>query len=395
MRALSEGSTGRPRVLACFAAFGIVWGAWGATLPAVQDAARVDDGELGTALLLIGAGALASMRPAGAILDRVGPAATPATLGLLAGALLLPGLADSMVGLCGALLALGIASGIVDVAINAEGVGSESAGGRPVLALAHGSFSAAVVVGSLLAGALREAGAGAEQALAATAAIVAVIAVAVLRTPAAAAAEHRRRGSLRGLPRPLLVLGGLCALAFFVENAWQSWGAVHLEDDLDASAATGALAPAVFAASAAASRFAAHALFERAGERALLRTGALVGAAGTVLGALLDGAGPVLVGIALAGAGISLCAPVLISLAGRGTTGSVRASAVSVVTTTAYLGFVVGPAAVGVLAQATTLPAALAAVGAVALAVVALAGRARAPATGSLGRPAVSPAAGP
>ena len=64
---------------------------------------------------------------------------------------------------------------------------------------------------------------------------------------------------------------------------------------------------------------------------------------------------------ALAGAGISLCAPILISLAGRGASGGVRASAVSVGTTTAYLGFVVGPAAGGLLAPATTLPGALAA----------------------------------
>ncbi|MQA74559.1 MAG: hypothetical protein GEU88_09510, partial [Solirubrobacterales bacterium] len=153
-RPVGRASAGRARVLGGFAAFGVVWGAWGATLPAIQDAAGVDDGELGAALLLIGAGALASMRLTGATLDRSGPAATPATLALLAGALLLPGLAGSMAGLCAALFALGIASGAVDVAINAEGVRAESAGGRPVLSLAHASFSAAVIVGSLLAGGL-------------------------------------------------------------------------------------------------------------------------------------------------------------------------------------------------------------------------------------------------
>jgi len=49
---------------------------------------------------------------------------------------------------------------------------------------------------------------------------------------------------------------------------------------------------------------------------------------------------------------------------------------VSVVTTIAYHSFHVGPAAVGLLAEATTLPASLAAVAAVALARAALAGRA-------------------
>ena len=75
---------GRVRVLGGFAAFGAFWGAWGATLPAVQSHAGVDDGQLGIALLCIGAGALASMRPAGTLVDRWGAPALPATLAAFA-----------------------------------------------------------------------------------------------------------------------------------------------------------------------------------------------------------------------------------------------------------------------------------------------------------------------
>ena len=50
-----------------------------------------------------------------------------------------------------------------------------------------------------------------------------------------------------------------------------------------------------------------------------------------------------------------------------------RGAAVSVVTTIAYLGFLVGPAAVGLLAGATTLETSLAAVSAVALTLAILA----------------------
>jgi len=180
--------------------------------------------------------------------------------------------------------------------------------------------------------------------------------------------------SLRPVPRLLLVLGALCALAFFVENAWQSWGAVHLESDLGASPALGALAPALFAGAAALSRLSGHALAGRVSELTLLRGGAVLGAAGTLLGALAPAAGLALVGVVAAGAGISICAPVLFSIAGRGADEAVRGAAVSVVTTIAYLGFLVGPAAVGLLASATTLETSLAAVAAVSLALAALAG---------------------
>ena len=364
---------GRVRVLGGFAAFGAFWGAWGATLPAIQSHAGVDDGQLGVALLCVGAGALASMRPAGTLVDRWGAPALPAILAAFGAAALLPALATSPVALGAALLVLGATSGAVDVAINAEGVRSEAATGRPVLSLAHGTFSACVVAGSLAAGGLRAAGAGPETVLAAVGAVVLATAAVLLRAPAAGGARAPARASLRHLPRLLIVLGGLCALAFFVENAWQSWGAVHLESDLDASPAVGALAPALFAGAAAASRLGGHALADRVRELTLLRAGAILGAAGTLLGALAPAAGLALVGVAVAGGGISICAPVLFSIAGRGADEAVRGAAVSIVTTIAYLGFLVGPAAVGLLASATTLETSLAAVSGVAVALAILA----------------------
>jgi hypothetical protein len=372
---------GRVRVLCGFAAFGVFWGAWGATLPAVQTHANVDDGQLGIALLCVGAGALASMRAAGTVVDRWGAPALPAALAAFGAAAVLPGLATSTAGLCAALLVLGATSGAVDVAINAEGVRSEAATGQPVLSLAHGTFSACVVGGSLAAGALRAADAGPELVLALVGVVVATTAAALLRAPPAAGPRLPARASLRHLPRVLVILGGLCALAFFVENAWQSWGAVHLESDLDASPALGALAPALFAGAAALSRIGGHALAGRVSELTLLRGGATLGAAGTLLGALAPVAALALVGVVVAGPGISICAPVLFSIAGRGADEAVRGAAVSIVTTIAYLGFLVGPAAVGLLASATALRTSLAAVAGVAM-VLAILAPASAPRSG-------------
>src|SRR4051795_10095810 len=90
---------GRGRGLGGFAAFGAFWGAWGAALPAVQSHAGVDDGQLGVALLCIGAGALVSMRGAGTLVDRWGAAALPATMVAFGVAAALPGLATSTVAL--------------------------------------------------------------------------------------------------------------------------------------------------------------------------------------------------------------------------------------------------------------------------------------------------------
>ena len=76
--------------------FGIFWGAWGAVLPAVQASARVSDARLGLALLLIGAGALASMRRTGTFADRRGPAATAVVMAAFAVTAVLPAFAGSL-----------------------------------------------------------------------------------------------------------------------------------------------------------------------------------------------------------------------------------------------------------------------------------------------------------
>ena len=353
----------RTRALLGFAAFGLFWGAWGAALPLIQSHAGATDSQLGLALLCIGAGALVSMRPAGALVDRLGPDVSSAALALFAACALLPALATAPLALAGALLLLGALSGAVDVAINAEAAHAE-AEGRPAMNLAHAVFSASVVGASVLVGVLRTLDAGALTVLAAVAALLLALDVALtrLRVPRVRAVAEPDRLPLLRIARPLLVLGGLAALAYLVENAWQSWSAVHLESDLGAAAGVAALGPALFAASAAAGRLGGHALAQRVTEPGLLAAGATVGAAGTLLAALADSVPVALAGIAVAGVGTSVCAPTLLGLAGRMVGPDQRGSAVSAVTTLAYAGFLVGPAAVGLAAGATSLPAALAGV---------------------------------
>jgi fucose permease len=156
----------------------------------------------------------------------------------------------------------------------------------------------------------------------------------------------------------LLVLGGLCALAHRVENAWQSWGAIHLECTLHSSAGVSALGPAAFASAAVCGRLAGHPLARRYSDPALITGGGLMGAA-TALAAGAATVPVALLGIAVAGAGISVRAPTIISLAGGTSPPAERGAAVSTVTTIACLGFVLGPASVGGVAGLADLRVAL------------------------------------
>jgi MFS family permease len=365
-----------------FAVFGAFWGSWGATVPALRDQARLSDGQLGTALLFVGAGALPAMLLAGRAVDRWGRRVTAVLLVVLGAAgVVVAATARDLVTMSVGLAVLGAASGAADVAINAAAGSAERVSGRPVITRAHGVFSAAVVLASLWTGLLRSAGAPLVApfllvAVAAGLAGVAVIAAAPVMPAAAQPADYRARA--RGRPAvtprlpPLLAVGALAALAFAVENAHQSWSAVYLVDVLSAPPAVAAAGPALFAAVVAVTRFAVGA---RRSQHAtvVLIGGAAAAAAGTTVVAAATSLPVALIGLGLAAAGTAVLFPTLLSLVTADVEDAVRGAATSVVTTVAYTGFLAGPVYVGGWASAVGLPGAMLAVAGLAAALALLA----------------------
>lgn len=353
-------------VLIGFAALGVFWGAWAAALPAVQRRSGTTDAELGLALLLVGVGALVSMRATGVLIDRVGPRLTPISVGLLGLAGVLPGLAGSPLELYVVGLLVGAASGAMDVAINADAVHWEDRVGRPILNLAHACFSAAVVFASVATGLLRWGGASPVLVFVLAASVIILSALVMRPEPWVPGERAERPRFFQRVPAWLLVIGGLGAIAFWIEGAWQDWGAVYLERTLDASPAASSLGPALFAAAMTLGRLAAHRIARPGSEKTVLVVGAALAGVGSALAALAPAVPLALAGIFVAGAGCSVCAPTIISVAGRAARPHERATVVGSLTTLMYLGFLVGPAAVGGVAEVTTLPRSLGAVAALA-----------------------------
>jgi predicted MFS family arabinose efflux permease len=362
-----------------FAAFGSFWGVWGASVPRVQDQAGISDGELGFALLFVGAGALPAMLLIGRALDRWGLRVAAAVIGLLG--LVGAGLAVTAVdlpSLCAGLAVAGASSGAADVAMNAVAGRAETVAGRPVITRAHGTFSALVVATSLGTGAVSAASWPLAVPFVAVAVLSVVAAAALAKTlpPGAAdAGEGTARAALppvtRSLLIPLLLVGVLGTLAFASENAHQSWSAVFAQDELHAGAWPTTVAPAVFAATVAITRFSAGGLTE-AHARPVLLGGALT----ATLGALVVAASPNLpvaaVGLVLGGAGTAVLFPTLLGIVSRNVEEAYRGRATSIVGTVSYLGFLLGPVYVGLWADATGLRGAMVAVAALAAALFAL-----------------------
>lgn len=388
---------------AAFAAFGIFWGAWGAALPTLRTQAEVSEGELGTALLFVGLGALPSMALTGRAVDRFGPRVAPWLVAALAGAgLLITAIANGVVSLIVGMLVVGATSGAADVAINTLAGRAEHASAKPLLTRSHGLFSVGVVIASLSTGVLLGAGLPLLGAfIVVTAVMLALAAVALLSSAAlqvtagqgdadaradagegtneeqgepAGSGTTAESGSrtwaslLRriGPTSPLLVVGLVAALAYAVENAHQSWGAVLLTDIFTASPQLAAAAPATFAAGVAVARLTLAPL-SRSHPTAVLIGGGGLATAGSAVLATAPSVVVALIGLVLAALGTATLFPTLLSRSLRHTDPAQHGRATSAVAATAYLGFLLGPAYVGLLAETSDIRGAMIGVAALAL----------------------------
>jgi fucose permease len=146
--------------------------------------------------------------------------------------------------------------------------------------------------------------------------------------------------------------------ALLSEGAIADWSAVYLSADLGAGTTMAAAAFAAFSMMMAVGRFTGDRLVGRLGGDLVVRAGGALAALG--LGLTLAIGDPVVavIGFGLVGAGISCVFPVVLSSAARAP-GLPPSAAIAAVCTIGYFGFLLGPPAIGGLAELIGLPAAL------------------------------------
>ena len=214
--------------------------------------------------------------------------------------------------------------------------------------------------------------------LAATLAVVAGIVAALAGAwPGIRPSEGGAQGPAFAVPRgPVLLIGLLCFVVFLTEGSALDWSGVFLIQERGLDPAWAGLGYAAFSATMTAGRLGGDALVRRIGRRRIVVGGALLAAGGLALVTAVAAWPVTLLGYALVGAGCANIVPVLFTAAGR-QAAMPAALAIPAVTTLGYAGVLAGPAAIGVLAHATSLTLAVLAVAALLLGVAAGGGRLR------------------
>lgn len=346
-----------------FLASGIGMAAWAPMVPYAKARLGLDEASLGLLLLAFGGGSMVSMPLVGLLTHRFGSRRVIGVGGLmLCLALPLLAIAPGVATLALALLYFGVALGAVDVAMNAHAVEVERRDGRPLMSGFHGLFSIGGLSGAAGMSLLLALG----WPLTAAAVAVSVLLAVVVVTQWPRLIEHvddaGGRAAAFGMPRGIvLVLGLLCFISFLAEGSMLDWSAVFLRDFRGFPATSAGIGYAAFSVAMALGRLTGDWTVARFGPVLTVRAGACTAAAGFLLASMLAWPPAALLGFVLIGLGAANIVPVMFGAAGR-LPGTSPGMAIATVTTLGYAGLLSGPALIGFLAQASSLPAALAAV---------------------------------
>lgn len=370
--------------MAFFFASGLNYAVWGVHIPAVVTQFKLSPLLLTWALLALALGAMSVMGPTGRWIGQVGSAKVCGLGALLVSLTLItipnaPGYA----GLLAILFVFGAGNGIFDTAMNAQAVTFERQSGQSVLSAMHGMFSVGGIAGAVL---------GSASAVAAwpawgpflVAALVSLLVVGwgsarllpdqITRATATDRPVSTSTASNTSKTSSLRTIGVLAFCGLLIEGAMYDWTTVYLRDVVQATAAWASAGYGAFCGGMTLGRFTGDRARARWGDVPLLRASSALAVAGLVLALWHPGHVLAALGFGLIGLGCANLVPVLFA-AGARASPEAPAAGIATVSRLAYVGFLIGPVAVGLVAEHAGLSAGLALVGLSALWIASQAGR--------------------
>ena len=343
------------RVAFLIAGFGI--SSWASLVPYVKQHLALDDGQLGLLLLCLGVGSIVSMPIAAALATRYGcRRVLSVATGLICLALPLLATMSDIRAVVIALMLFGAGIGCVDCVMNIQAIIVERAGGRPLMSAFHGLYSLGGVLGAAGVSAVLSLGISP---LFASSGVAGVILIAFATAfPHFVTGRGESRAPYFAVPRGIvLFMAALCFTLFLVEGAMLDWSAVFMIQVRGVDPSHAGLAYSAFALTMTVCRMVGDAGVRRLGRRNVVVLGGLCGSLALVVIALAPIWWLALVGYSLVGVGCSNVVPVMYSSLSRQTTMTENV-AVSAITTMGYLGILLGPSWVGLVAHETSLPVA-------------------------------------
>ena len=342
----------RRAVTLAFLANGLAVASFLVRVPDVRDLLELREAALGVVLSGAAVGVILGLVLSGSIAARAGSRRLTLVGAATAMSVLpLTGLARSPVILVLLLVLLGAGSAMMDVGMNAQGVGVERAYGRSIMLGFHGAWSLGALAAALLGSLAMGAGVSVAAHLTAISVLLLVL---VLAAAGQRRVEDRGRTTEPGprfaLPRgPLLPLALVAFAAALGESAASDWSGLHLADELRVPPGQVGWGFAAATAAMTVIRLVGDRLVRRVGPEPVVTIGGAFAVAGYLTVALSTSLPLTLLAFAAVGAGLGVTVPLVFAAAGS--RADSPGAGVAAVATVGYLAFLVGPPLVGVIAD--------------------------------------------
>jgi MFS family permease len=356
----TDASRARGAVAALFLVNGAMTGNLVPRFPDLKAELELSNTAFGSALGAYGLGALALGLLGGLLVRRFGSGRV-AWLSSVAMAtyLALIALAPSWLAFAAVLAVAGALDSYADIGANAHGLRVERIYGRSILNSLHGLWSIGAVAGGAMGSAATGLDIAVEAHLATAACVFAAVALAasrfLLRGPDDGAPVAPAGGHVR-VARGIVALGLIAAMAQTMEDTTAAWGAVYLREELGAAAAVGGLGFIALQSTQTVGRLLGDRVVTRYGDRAVGRAGAGLAGVAMAVALALPSVTLTIVAFGLVGAGIGTLIPAAMRAADRMLPNGMG---LMLVGTVLRITLLVAPPLVGVVADATSLRAAL------------------------------------
>lgn len=354
----------RLRTWALFAFFflpGLLMASWATRTPDIRRLLDVNTAGMGVVLFGLSVGSMSGILCSGWMVNRFGTrqvikvSMTLVVIGMLIMSLGLH--LTSPVLFAAGLAGLGAGLGSSEVAVNVEGAIVERLMKKTILPMMHGFYSFGTLIGAGIGMALTRLSLEAQwHLLMAAVVVIAPLMIALKAIPhtaenVSASASGIRCEAARPFWRDgkLLLIGVIVLGMAFAEGSANDWLPLLMVDGHGFSASSGSLIYAGFTLGMTLGRFCGGWFIDRYSRVSVVRASALLGALGIALVIFVDNSFVAGCSVILWGLGASLGFPLTISAASD--TGPNPALRVSVVATTGYIAFLVGPPLLGFLGQ--------------------------------------------
>lgn len=340
---------------------GLLMASWATRTPTIRDVLSVSISEMGIVLFGLSVGSMAGILCSGWLVKRFGTRPVIRSgismvfvgMGLMSLALWLASPWLFALGLAG----LGGGMGSAEVAVNVEGAMVERLRKKTLLPMMHGFYSLGTLTGAGLGMALTGAGMRADLHLLLAALIIVIPGLMALSAIPGGTGQQDATAQSQSVrsQRPFwkdsqLLLIGLIVLAMaFAEGSANDWLPLLMVDGHGFSPTSGSLIYAGFTLGMTLGRFGGGWFIDRYSRVAVVRASAVLGALGIAMVIFIDSAFIAGISVIFWGLGASLGFPLTISAASD--TGPDAPTRVSVVATTGYLAFLVGPPLLGFLGE--------------------------------------------